>query len=310
VDFTISLGAVPDAAPILGCSVTVNTLTCTWAAVSGADLYQIQVVQPPPAGPGGGALTVAARQVSATTVTMPVPPGTASVIVAACNGDGCGPYSIPAIINPTADTLTTANLGQPMDGTVVAGPTALLTWNRVVGDTGASVRYRLFINDLSRQSPALDVYTTNNFYAAYFKAEGAAYAAQVIANPGLSNESAGPAVRFNVRGTSSSAPTIVFPANNAPVKAGNVQVGWTPVPGATLYQYYVAVTGQSAATATGVTAGLVVQVPLTAAGSGTSYTAIARACPAGNNCAADSEANWGPWSNVAGPGGNTFTVVP
>jgi plastocyanin len=91
-----------------------------------------------------------------------------------------------------------------------------------------------------------------------------------------------------------------------------VQVGWTPVPGATLYQYFVAVTGQSAATAIGVTTGLLVQVPLAAQAGGlaTSYSAIARACPAGTTCSASSETGWGPWSNVAGPGGNTFTVVP
>jgi hypothetical protein len=209
-----------------------------------------------------------------------------------------------------ASSLTTANLGQPMAGTIVDGPTALFTWNRIATDTGANTTYRLFIQDLSRQSAALDVFTTANFYAAYVKAEGAAYGALVIANPGLPAETTGPAVAFNVRGSSSAAPTLVFPANASVVKAGNVQVGWTPVPGATLYQYYVAVTGQSAATATGVTPGLLVQVPLTAAGAGTSYSAIARACPAGATCAPDSEAGWGPWSNLAGPGGNTFMVTP
>jgi len=229
-------------------------------------------------------------------------------VVSACNGDGCGPDSTPRGINVTASTLTTSNLGTPMDGTVVNGPTTLLTWSRVAGDTGSNTTYRLYIQDLSRQSAALDVFTTNNFYAAYFKAEGAAYGAQVIANPGGSSESVGHAVRFNVSGASSNAPTIVFPANNGTVPAGNVQVGWTPVPGATLYEYFVAVTGQPEATARGVTTGLLVQVPLTA--STTTYSAIARACPAGATCAPGSDGGWGPWSNEAGPGGNTFTVIP
>jgi hypothetical protein len=249
---------------------------------------------------------VAARQVSATSARFPVPPGAANVLVSACNGDGCGPLSAPKGISPSANALATANLGQPMDGTVVAGPTALLTWNRIASDTG-NTTYRLYIQDLSRQSAALDVLTTSNSYGAYFQAEGAAYGAQVIANPGLPTEAPGPAVRFNVSGTSAKAPTLVFPANRSTVKAGNVQVAWSPVPAATLYQYYVAVTGQAAATATGVATGLIVQVPLTAPGS---YSAIARACPAGAFCAEGSEDGWGPWSNVAGPGGNTFTVTP
>jgi hypothetical protein len=304
VTFTVTLGAIPGSAPTgVNPSLSGSTLNVTWNAVGGADLYQIQVVQPPPAGPGGGALTVAARQVSAANASFPVPPGNASVLVAACNGDGCGPFSAPVAINPIT-ALATPNIGQPMTGTVVAGPTALLTWNRVTGDNGSNTRYRLFIQDLSRQSAALDVFTSNNFYAAFFKAEGAAYAAQVISNPGTGSEVTGPASGFNVRGTSSNAPTIVFPAANSTAAAGNIQVGWTPVPGATLYEYFVAVTGQPSATARGVTTGLLVQVPLTAG----AYSAIARACPAGATCAAGSEAGWGPWSNEAGPGGNNFTV--
>ena len=40
-----------------------NSLAASWSAVSGAEWYQFYVIQPPPAGPGGGALTVAAREV-------------------------------------------------------------------------------------------------------------------------------------------------------------------------------------------------------------------------------------------------------
>jgi hypothetical protein len=311
VNFSVALGPVPTVAPAITRSdVSANSLLAEWTAVPGAELYQIRVVQPPPAGPGGGALTVAASQVSTNSVTLPVPPGNASVVVAACTGDGCGPFSTPASINPTDSTLTTANLGEPMAGTVVSGPTALLTWNRIASDTGSNTTYRLFIQDLSRQSAALDALTTNNFYAAYFKAEGAAYAAQVIANPGAAAPQVGPAIAFNVRGTSSTAPTIVFPANNSTIRSGNIQLGWSPVPGATLYQYYAAVTGQSAATATGVTTGLLVQVPLVSPFGATSFSAIARACPPGATCAQSSNAGWGPWSTDAGPGGNTFSVVP
>jgi hypothetical protein len=60
----------------------------------------------------------------------------------------------------------------------------LFTWNPHPDDTGSNTTYRLYVQDLSRQSAALDVYTTQNFYAAYFKAEGARYDGLVIANPG------------------------------------------------------------------------------------------------------------------------------
>ena len=118
-----------------------------------------------------------------------------------------------------------------MAGTVVSGPGVLLTWNRVPGDNGTNTWYRLYVQDLSRQSAALDVYTRDNFYGASFKAEGARYDALVISNPGLASQVTGPAQGFNVSGSSATAPTLVSPAHNSTVGSGNIQLGWSPVPG-------------------------------------------------------------------------------
>jgi hypothetical protein len=311
VTFAVSLPAVPTGTPsISGCTVTGgNSLTCNWTSVPRAEAYQVLVVQPPPAGPGGGALAVAARQVSETTVTLPVPAGNATVFLTACNGDGCGPYATQDI-TAAGPNPTQPNIGTPMAGTVVAGPGVLFTWNRVPGDTGSNTWYRLFVQDLSRQATAFDVYTTQNYYSAYFKAEGARYDVLVVSNPGLAGQVVGPAQGFSVSGASTTAPTMVAPAHNSTVSAGNIQLGWSPVPGATLYEYYVAVLGQGTA-AHGVTPGLVVQVPLAGAVGGTLYSGIVRACPAGATCVFGSDAGWGPWSNApGGPGVTNFTVTP
>ena len=312
VAFSVTLPAVPTGPPtITGCTVSGgNSLTCTWNAVVNADAYQVQVVQPPPAGPGGGALTVAARQVSATTVTLPVPAGSAVVFISACTGDGCGPYGTSPI-TAAGPNPSQPNIGTPMAGTVVPGPGVLFTWNRVPGDNGSNTWYRLYVQDLSRQAAALDAYTTSNFYSAYFNAEGARYDALVVSNPGLPGQVIGPAQGFNVAGASTTAPTLVSPAHNSTVGSGNVQLGWSPVPGATLYEYFVAVLGQGSATVRGVTPGLLVQVPLTGSGGGTVYSGIVRACPAGATCTSGSDTGWGPWSNApGGPGVTNFTVTP
>lgn len=312
VTFAVNLPPVPVATPSgVSCLVSGgNNLSCNWSAVSGADAYQIQVVQAPPAGPGGGALTAAARQVSATSATLPVPAGAATVLIAACNGNGCGPNAARAI-NAAGPNPAQANLGTPMAGAVVNGPGVLFTWNRLPGDNGSNTKYRLFVQDLSRQATALDVFTTSNFYSAYFKAEGARYDALVVSNPGLSGQATGPSQGFNVAGSSATAPTMVSPAHNGTVNAGNIQLGWSPVPGATLYEYYVAVLGQGSATVRGVTPGLLAQVPLAGSGAGTVYSGIVRACPAGATCASGADAGWGPWSNASGgPGVTNFTVVP
>ena len=98
------------------------------------------------------------------------------------------------------------------------------------------------------------------------------------------------------------------PTHNSTVPAGNIQLAWSPVPGATLYEYFVSGGGASTR---GVTPGLIVQVPLAAVGGApTAYTGIVRSCPAGASCAPGSDAGWGPWSDVAGPGVTNFTVTP
>lgn len=311
VDFNAVIGAVPTTAPtITSATLTGNNASVAWTAVSGAEYYQLYIVQPPPAGPGGGALAVAARQVLGTSISnIPLPAGNANAIVSACTGNGCGPSSAPKPLSPMSANPSVPHLGQPLGGSVVDGPFVLFTWNRIAGDTGTTP-YRLYVQDLARQSAALDVLTTQNFYGAFFKAEGARYDAIVIANPGTPQQVVGPATGFVVRGDSPTAPTLVAPTHNGTVAAGNIRLGWTPIPGATLYEYFVAVKGAPLGSAQGVTPGLFAFVPLGASGGPTEYSAIVRACPAGQTCTAGSNTGWGPWSSAAGTGVVNFTVTP
>jgi hypothetical protein len=284
-----------------------NSLAVSWSAVVHADLYRIQVIQPN-SGPGGGALTVAARQVSATSVALPVPAGGASILVWGCNGDGCGPSSSPVAINPAGPNPSVPNLGTPLGGSQVTGPTVIFSWNRIPGDNGSNTVYRLYVGDLSRNAAALDVYTTSNYYGANFKAGGTRYDAVVFANPGPSQVQ-GPAQGFIVHGQSGQGPTMTSQGYGSTVVQGNVTMAWTPVPGAGLYQYYVSRNG---AAFQGVTPGLGVHVPLAAVNnSPTAYGGVARACLSGSTCQATSDTGWGPWSNQSGGGGPTqFTVTP
>jgi hypothetical protein len=189
----------------------------------------------------------------------------------------------------------------------VDGPLIFFSWNRVAGDNGSNTNYRLFALDLSRSGTALDIQTTQNFWAGYFRGEGTRYDALVFSN--LTN--AGPAAGFQVRGASAAAPTMARPRHGGTETQGNIVLGWTPVPGAALYEYFVAIPGQPNAVANGVTPGLEVHVPLFAMGGApTLYSGIVRACLPNATCSFGSNAGWGPWSNTAGPGVTNFTVVP
>ncbi len=307
--FTVNLPAVPSAAPSITATdlSPTNVLITYFTAVPGADLYRVLAIRPG-AGPGGGALTTASVTTSQTQGTMRLPGGLARVIVAACNGNGCGPFSESVAMTPPLGNSSLPTLAEPVPGTVADGPAVLFSWSRVPGDDGSNTTYRLYVQDLSRQSAALDVLTTANFHAAGFRAEGSRYDATVIANPGPSQVQ-GPAVGFTVRGASPASPLVVQPRHESRLPGGNVQLSWTPVRGASLYQYYVAVLGESSAAATGITPGLLVQAPLPGSAAGTRYSAIVRACQAAS-CAAESDAGWGPWSIAGGTGVSNFTLLP
>ncbi len=91
-----------------------------------------------------------------------------------------------------------------------------------------------------------------------------------------------------------------------------MKLGWTPLPGAQLYQYYIARAGQAAPVVVGVTTGIEVQVPLSAVNfQDTVHSGIVRACNNGLNCSLGSDTGWGPWSNQpGGTGVTTFTLFP
>jgi hypothetical protein len=309
--FRTQLPSIP-ASPPTGIAVNVtggNVANISWNAVAGAHLYRVQVIQPN-TGPGGGALTVAAQQLSATSIAIPVPSGPASVIVAACNGDGCSPYSGGVPINPAGPNPSAPIIGSPMAGIKVDGPAVTFAWTRIPGDNGSNTQYRLYVGDLSTGDPVLDVLTNNNFYGANLRAEARRYDALVIAKQG-GVTTQGPTQGFLVGGASATAPTVSSPTHGSTVSAGITTLKWSPVPNSARYQFAVVRQGVGTAltVASGMTPGLFIDVAL---GVGV-HTALVRACPTANananQCQVDSDAGWGPWSNVAGAS-TQFTVVP
>ncbi|MBM3737187.1 MAG: hypothetical protein FJW39_15510 [Acidobacteria bacterium] len=314
--FTVTLPAVPTGVPAgLACTNTNNSgqnrVNCNWGAVARADFYFINIIQAG-AGPGGGALTVAGTQVGATTVSLPVPNGVLDVIVRACNGDGCGAYSPPFRVIASFGNPTVPILAEPFGGSVVdAGtgvPIGVFTWSRAAADTGGNFVYRLYVQDFSRNAPAVDIITSNNFHAAHLN-PATRYDALVIAIPVAGGtQLTGPAQGFITRGRIPTAPSFVAPTVFSSVLAGIVTLGWTPIPflnGDTdgrVYQY--SLTGP--AQRSGVIAGLNADVTLPIG----TYSGAVRACTTGLNCTAGSEAGWGPWSGAPGGEGGptTFTL--
>ena len=93
------------------------------------------------------------------------------MLVRGCTGDGCGPLNAGVPVSPAFGNPTVPILGEPFGGSSVnsgsGAPKITFTWNRVAGDTGSNFRYRLYVQDFSRNRAALDVVTPNNFYGAF-----------------------------------------------------------------------------------------------------------------------------------------------
>lgn len=318
-NFAVTAGAIPPLAPAgVSCQAVndagQNRINCNWNPVTGAHFYFVNVVQPG-AGPGGGALTVAGGQTGTNSASFLVPNGNASVVVRACTGDGCGPFSAAVAVAAATGNPNVPVLGQPFAGSSVdsgsSAPSVLFSWNRVAGDNGSNYTYRLYVQDFSRNRPALDVYTTNNFHAAYFN-PGTRYDALVIAIPNAGGQPRqGPPSAFVVRGGVPKSPVATEPGYGATVDRnaqGKVRVAWTPIINADgtvsnrRYQYYLSGPAQ----VSGVTTETFADVTL-APGA---WLGIMRACTTGTSCTESSAAGWGPWNNATGSEGGqaAFTV--
>lgn len=298
VIFTVDLAPVANSSPAISTATAGgNQVTLAWNAIAGADLYLVQLVQPS-GGPGGSPLTVASARVSAASISLPAPAGPLFAFVAGCNGDGCRANSAPAGVSVPGPSGSAPVVGSPASGDVINGPVVLISWNRVAGDNGSNTTYRLYVQDMGRQSAALDVLTTANFYGAYFS-PGTRYDVVVIANPGP-NQVQGPPSGFTVRGAAPQHATLVSPTYGSTQKAGSIGLGWTPLLNSTIYQFFIG--GFS-----GVTSGTRVDLQL-APGS---YVGAVRACAPNAVCDPSSDSGWLPWSNTPGGSGVvSFTVIP
>jgi len=311
-NFVVQLPPPPTGAVTgLTCAVVndagVNRLNCNWNALAGADFYFIHVIQQGQ-GPGGGALTVAGTSVGTNSSSFQVPNGNADVIVRGCNGDGCGPFSSAAQITPNFGNPNVPSLGDPISGIAVDSganaPIVTFTWNRVAGDNGqGNFVYRLFVQNFNLNSAALDVQTTNNFYAAFFN-PFTRYDVLVIAIPVAGGAPrTGPAKSFIARGAIPNAVHNVTPTTFSSSPAGAKVLGWSGLPDAdgNYNRNYQFEFGNGTAGETGVTTATSVSRTL-APGN---WVGRVRACTTGTACTANSNTGWGIWNNESGSQGGS-----
>lgn len=127
--------------------------------------------------------------------------------------------------------------GGRMAGTVVAGLGVLFAWNRVPGDNGSNTLYRLFVQGPVAPSDGSGRPPNEQLLFGLLQGGGGSVRRSGGLEPWSTEPGHGFVAGIQVAGPSATAPTMVSPAHNSTVSSGNIQLGWSPVPGATLYEY-------------------------------------------------------------------------
>jgi hypothetical protein len=165
-------------------------------------------------------------------------------------------------------------------------------------------QYRLQVRPSGGGDDLLDITTETHYWAADLAGDQE-YTAVLTARR-RDQAYGGDVVHFRTSGHL--APRPMTPPMDSTLPEGNVVIGWTPLSGATRYDYFIAVRGEPEARVRGQTSADFVEVALEALGDQpTIYSVTVRACLQ-SHCS--DELDWGPWSIQAGTGVTNFTVVP
>lgn len=277
-----------------------------WRATLIADAYLVEAVVPGPAGPGGSGLTVVRRRTVETRAKIPVPARPVGIQISNCNALGCGVAATAGPITFTGGERSRPLLGAPYEGEVMRQPAVLLSWLPADAPDGGQVRYRCSLFDGESGDLVLERETSDLWVDHRFSRDGSwrAEVRVVGSDPGEVST-----VSFFTEGVA--APRLTDPPPGSIHSAGRVELVWGSVPGASSYEYFVAVTGQTTATVRDRTTSTRAAVTLNSKdGRPTRYSVIVRACLAPEGCRSGSEIGWGPWSHEAGLGDLKLTVTP
>jgi len=271
-----------------------------WRRLAHANRYHLQVIEPPPRGPGGGALTVVEREVEGSIIEAPLPVGLVHLLLSACNDLGCGPPQLIATLEVPPPPPPVPIFGSPVPGAQVEPMGVLFSWVPVA----EPAEYRLQVRPAGGEAEELDI-TTDDHYWPVDLAGNEEYTATLTAWRG-GEEIGGDVLHFRTAGPKAPRPTT--PVIDSTLPEGLVVIGWTRLPEATRYDYFIAVRGEPEARVRGETADSSVDVELEALNDRpTIYSVTVRACMR-SQCT--HEQDWGPWSIEAGTGVTNFTVVP
>jgi hypothetical protein len=279
-----------------------------WQDIPEATGFRVSILEPPPAGPGGGALAVVSRAVDRPPAIIPTLNGSVRIMVAPCNLVGCGPPAISQPVRIEGVERLNPEVGHPEDGSTVPAGAVLLSWLPVESEAERNNhgQYVVELVDQRTGFPVATSSTRDHYFGVQLPAGGSWLAHIAVQRPGSSLLTFAES-RFETE--VSVAPTPITPSARTSVPAGRVTLAWTPVDGARGYEYLVTVPGVRKPTARGFTGDLsaVVELPVFNGGP-TGYHAIVRTCFAEDRCA--SGVGWGPWSSDVGVPPLDFTVMP
>ena len=304
------LGRFPPKMTAIWLNTDDGVLDLEWNEVPQATHYRVAVLLPPPAGPGGGALSGVQRSYKGCAAALPVGNGELRVLLSPCNNVGCGPPIVSEPVTVSGVRRSVPLIGHPEDGATVAGTRVLLSWlpvelGNTIGEADSPLTYRIEVENAD-SGEIVATGSTDQIWYPLNLAQSGDWIVRIDvpdAEPPLRSHS----IRFHT--SDPVGPVIVRPATRSTLTEGEIELTWSAVPGACGYEYLVTVPGEHRPSAHATTSTTSASMSLRARReSGTTYHAIVRA----RYCSTESGSMdfWGPWSSEVGFGPAEFTVLP
>jgi len=304
------LGRFPPKMTAIWLKADDGVLDLEWNEVPQATHYRVAALLPPPAGPGGGALSGVQRSYEGRAAALPVGNGELRVLLSPCNDVGCGPPIVSEPVTVTGVRRSVPLIGHPEDGATVAGPRVLLSWlpvelGNTIGEANSPITYRIEVEHADSREIVATGSTEGVSYPVHL-APSEDWIARIDVVDAKPPRQSRP---VNFQTSDPVGPEIVHPAKRSTLMEGEIELRWFGVASACGYEYFVTIPGHRRPAARGTTASTSASISLRARReSATTYHAIVRArfCEKGSH----SMDFWGPWSSEVGCGPAEFTVLP
>jgi len=282
-----------------------HQVALSWPADDKATSYRVEVIIPPPHGPGAGALTVVRRETAVPRVVVPLPSGPSNIVVSRCNRLGCGVAGVAGPFDVPPGLRSTTVIGFPENDAVVRESSTYLSWLTVESPDGKAQPCEVELSNVETGEVVWTRQTEQPWVHTLFSEDSAW---RLSVRPIGHEKGMAATTVFQTAGVAT--PMIMAPSNGSSISADEAAIRWSAIAGSTAYELLVQQTGNGRTVARGIFETREAVIDLEGVSPSTHLVVRVRACLSEHPCRLGSEIGWGPWSEEAGRGRVELIVAP